>query len=861
MLSAGAVSTCAVVTAAAEDPRERAGACEVVIGGRTITAGTHVIALPGGATPEEQYAARELQRHLRLITGETTAIVPETQRADRVPLAVGRCDLVRALAPEIDVAGLGIEGIHIRTVGPALILAGNKRGVIYATCTFLEDYLGCRWFSEDCATWPTKGRIEVPDVNRRYIPPLEYRDICWPFGMPLQFGVRNKLNGPSFDRDDVPGGCIKYSGFVHTFSSLLPPERYFDEHPEYFSLVDGERQKDGTQLCLTEPDVLRIATEAVRQRIENAGGAVIVSVSQNDNGNYCQCEGCTALAQKEGSQSGPIIHFVNAIADDIAPDYPDVLIDTLAYRYSRRPPRHVRPRPNVCVRLCSIECVFQSPIEAHPFNASFREDMLGWAKICDRLYVWDYVVNFHHALLPHPNLYVLQPNISFFVRNGARGVFEAACYYTRGAELAELRRYIVAKALWDPACDTDRAIDEFCRAHYGPAARYVRQYVNLIHDSITRHPGVQLTIGTQPLAGHLDQHLLSRAAALFDRAEQAVRDDPLLLGRVRIARLPVIYAQFSLAEAAPYGEVDGRLIARHDWDVPRLAHEFKAFCEAGSVTRLRETPLSPWAPLLTPSDWLETVTRWPKELKIERIASPALEVLVLPEMGGRIWRARLLATGRDLFRAPGAAGSWHPDRGGYEEYGDVRHRSRGWSERYTVTARGERFIGLLADLPGGLSMSRRIELDPVRPILTIRSSLTNVSDGPQQACLRAHPEFPCVFRDSTVIVVRRTDGTWRRLRVENAAAPYEEGKIWLEGDDVPAGAWGLVDEAEDFAILNRMKRDQVWKCFINSCGAESRVNLELYSPLKTLAPGESLVLEHSYEPGAADAVFGRLPQP
>ena len=41
------------------------------------------------------------------------------------------------------------------------------------------------------------------------------------------------------------------------FGALCPPERYFDTHPEYFSLVGGKRQSGYAQLCLTNPDVLR----------------------------------------------------------------------------------------------------------------------------------------------------------------------------------------------------------------------------------------------------------------------------------------------------------------------------------------------------------------------------------------------------------------------------------------------------------------------------------------------------------------------------------------------------------------------------------------------------------------------------
>ena len=41
----------------------------------------------------------------------------------------------------------------------------------------------------------------------------------------------------------------------------------------------------------------------------------------------------------------------NKIAEDIEKDYPNVMIDTLAYKNTQAPPTKVKPHKNVCVRL------------------------------------------------------------------------------------------------------------------------------------------------------------------------------------------------------------------------------------------------------------------------------------------------------------------------------------------------------------------------------------------------------------------------------------------------------------------------------------------------------------------------------
>ena len=93
----------------------------------------------------------------------------------------------------------------------------------------------------------------------------------------------------------------------------------------------------------------------------------MISISQNDWHGYCECEKCRALDEHEGTHAGTLIHFVNAVAEEVEKEHPDILIETLAYQYTRKPPRHVRPRRNVVTRLCSIECSLRR-------NAGYREE-------------------------------------------------------------------------------------------------------------------------------------------------------------------------------------------------------------------------------------------------------------------------------------------------------------------------------------------------------------------------------------------------------------------------------------------------------------------------------------------------------
>src|SRR5204862_7508677 len=179
-----------------------------------------------------------------------------------------------------------------------------------------------------------------------------------PSARDADWAERHKLNGTQTRSDERRGGKVDYSHFVHTYSDIPDPARSFQQHPEYFSEVDGKRTPDRTQLCLTNPDVLRIAIETVRGWMRAAPGATIFSVSQNDWFNPCSCAACRKVYAEEGEAwSGPLLRFVDAIAARLAKEFPDKAIDTLAYQYTRQPPSNVKPLDNVSVRRCSITCV------------------------------------------------------------------------------------------------------------------------------------------------------------------------------------------------------------------------------------------------------------------------------------------------------------------------------------------------------------------------------------------------------------------------------------------------------------------------------------------------------------------------
>ena len=125
------------------------------------------------------------------------------------------------------------------------------------------------------------------------------------------------------------------------------------------------------QLCWSNVSLQQYLIKQVKAYLSTAPNASIISVSQNDNYRQCKSPQELAINTAEGTAGGSLFRAINVIADAIKDDYPNVAVDTLAYQWSRPAPRVTKPRPNVIIRLCNIECNFAQPL-TDSSNAPFQ---------------------------------------------------------------------------------------------------------------------------------------------------------------------------------------------------------------------------------------------------------------------------------------------------------------------------------------------------------------------------------------------------------------------------------------------------------------------------------------------------------
>lgn len=334
-----------------------------------------VIVTGASPAPDEVTAAKELSDYLKKITGaEFMSVVEGASKEGTTRVFVGDTGFAREHG--IRAAEMAAEQWVLHTVDGQLVIAGGRpRGTLYATYHFLEDVLGVHWWNPCEESVPSLQDISFEPLAMQGKPDFRYRDIYMLYaGDGGRFAARNRLN-----RQGDAGITQEYGGemgygppaHVHTFYTYIPPEPYFAEHPEWFSLIDGKRDTKDKQLCLTNPELRTFFLEKLKNYIRTSREAAaqaglpapqVFDVSQNDCGGMCACEACQAIAKAEESESGPILDFVNYLVDNIQGEYPDVWIDTLAYSVTQKPPKNLRPRDHVVIRLCDTRSNFTKPI-------------------------------------------------------------------------------------------------------------------------------------------------------------------------------------------------------------------------------------------------------------------------------------------------------------------------------------------------------------------------------------------------------------------------------------------------------------------------------------------------------------------
>ena len=439
--------------------------------------------------------------------------------------AAGKDDAGDAKPNEIRIrfdATMKPEEWRIQATGESLLLTGGKpRGAIYAVCEFLETHVGVARLDPFTELVPKQPKLTIPVLNRRGRPAFPYRFVFtgWPYQNALPRGV-NGDRWRVWNKEHIQAGPVNgdypraVPDGVHTFGHFISAKEFAAEHPEYFSMdAAGKRMTDDMsnkqlwiQLCVTNPDVRRITLERAKQMLHDddieakktgRAPARMVVLSQNDNtANLCLCPNCKAISDREGSESGALLDYVNHVARGLKAEFPDVVVQTEAYNFTLAPPKTIRPEPNVMIRYCDNYGLsdMTRPL-TDPRNAERLALLDVWAKSAQQLGIWDYWRTFD----PHPpglftpssNVRAMHRDIQLFRERNVKYVtIENEDFLGAGLvdnpqsndlqSFMPLRCWLGLKLIDDPDRDINALLDTFCKGYYRTAAKPMRELLEIL---------------------------------------------------------------------------------------------------------------------------------------------------------------------------------------------------------------------------------------------------------------------------------------------------------------------------------------------------------------------------------------------
>ena len=429
------------------------------------------------STKAERDAAGEIQTYLWKMASvgrKNAAKLPIREESDAgsgTRLFVGRTKRARELG--IDLKGRAEHSFTIRTVDDGIVLCGNDAlGTEHAAYTFLEKYCGVRWF------WPGETGEYVPDRPTLEIGAID--DTQEP-----DFRLTRLGHDPLWRKRNKLLRRIRHAG-GHAWGKMVPPAEYGPEHPEYFALVKGTRQRNwkgyngqhGYQLCTTNPEVVRLCVDYIRRYFDAHPNTRLYSVGANDGGGFCECKRCVALdvvgASNPDFPGKPVItdriySFTNAIAREIKKTHPDRHVVQFAYGYYSPAPRNVRPLDNV-VPWITLNC------EAHYHAATKRRQwnrIRQWSKLCSTIFVYEYLSHTWKLQMPRAMPKAIGESIRHYRKCGARllSVQSGSDFATEG-----LNYYLMAKLLWDTSLNVDDLVDDYCEKAFGSAGGVMKKY-------------------------------------------------------------------------------------------------------------------------------------------------------------------------------------------------------------------------------------------------------------------------------------------------------------------------------------------------------------------------------------------------
>ncbi|PWM73542.1 MAG: hypothetical protein DBX59_04790 [Bacillota bacterium] len=444
-----------------------------------------IAVLPDCPDEYEQFAASELCWIFSLAVGVKPEVVSEkdlTAKTRRIFL--GKTEALKKLGEKPTFEEFSYDGYKIRTEGEDVYIYGLQRGTYFGVYEFCKIHFGYRYYA--------KTEIKIDKADKYYfhsISVFEKPDID---ARSLGFWSTYKLEvtGNFEHACRMKLGRNLHTDWIlsaHTYFQILPKEKYFAEHPDWYSPA-------GNNLCLTNEEMTAAFIESLKKIISETKGNYLM-MGQEDNFEFCDCPRCRAKIAETGSPSAVMMRFSNKVAREIKawlketdPDRPLTLV-TFAYNATNKPPVKtdengkyvpacdgVVVEDNLAVMIVPFSCVYSKAYNDKKYNPAVADTFEGWSAVTKNMHVWTYCCNFDNYMINFNNWSMMKKNYSILRDYGVSFIFDQGSHNSPTPCFEELRQFLQAGFMWNLEQDEEQLTDEFFDEYYKDIAPHMKNY-------------------------------------------------------------------------------------------------------------------------------------------------------------------------------------------------------------------------------------------------------------------------------------------------------------------------------------------------------------------------------------------------
>ncbi|MBP5639060.1 MAG: DUF4838 domain-containing protein [Victivallales bacterium] len=483
------------------------GAIRLVEDGKPVAE----IVIAEGADQVVQYAGKEFQKWIKEISGAVLPIVSTPGNADnQLLLAVnpdGYPDDLQALKEN--------DGYAVRTRGNAVTLFGSRpKGVLNGVYRLLYRNTDIIWARPN----PVFGTCFTPSSNVVFLH-TDYLDVPtmvvrgWHSGLDMDmenWQIANGSNWTSFsmghaDECAAKGLVSEYGGGHNLCGLYMREEKYYADHPEYYSLRNGRRMKPSdarhsTQLCFTNPQMTQAFLKELDEHIKNHPTFDMYRVLIEDNYELCECDECLKpilladgtllMSDDKTFRSTQFYLWLNVIAKHVKETCGKGVF-TYAYFFTEIPPK-CAVEDNIHVCYCPIYKNSKLGITASG-NQKVKTMLDDWLKLTKNITWRDY-----YGLcrpFPRPIDTVAAEDLRYCLDHGVIRTYTEMYSDMRGVksdswDVNSMYFWILAQLVWNPRQDVNALRSEFLERVYGAAAKDVAEFYSIVEKSWNTLPGV-----------------------------------------------------------------------------------------------------------------------------------------------------------------------------------------------------------------------------------------------------------------------------------------------------------------------------------------------------------------------------------